>query len=45
LGKNYKPLSHIAKKFYKETGAIHFLGESKEKIGAMLDIISKSHIY
>jgi hypothetical protein len=43
--KNYEPLSHIAKKFYKETGAIHFLGKSKEKIGPMLDIISKSNIH
>jgi len=37
--KNYEPLSAIAKKFYKETGAMHFLGESKETINIMLDLI------
>lgn len=39
--KNYEPLSHIAKNFYKETGAIHFLGKSKRKIKLAINKMSK----
>jgi len=42
--KNYEPLTPIAKKFYKETGAIHFLGNSKQNIEPILDIILKNNL-
>jgi hypothetical protein len=41
---NYQPNSIIAKKFYEETGAIHFLGESKRKSESMLDEILNSNL-
>lgn len=42
--KNYGPNSIIAKKFYEETGAIHFLGESKRERESMLDEILNSNL-
>lgn len=41
---NYIPLSDISKKFYKETGAIHLLGDSKQNIEPMLDLILKNDL-
>jgi hypothetical protein len=41
---NYAPLSAISKKFYKETGAIHLLGKSKQNIEPMLDLILKNDL-
>ena len=41
---NYVPFSRTAKKFYKETGAIHFLGKSKQYIEPTLDIMLKNNL-
>lgn len=42
--KNYEPLSDIAKRFYKETGAMHFLGKSKRNIEPILDTIFLNNV-
>jgi len=40
---NYTPLTATSKRFYKETGAIHLLGNSKEYIEPIFDIILKNN--
>lgn len=39
--KNYEPLGPEARRFFKETGAFHFLGKSKQKIKPLFDIFLK----